>query len=198
MSASLAASACPISADLRETAPPSPDTLAYSFTLPAGAASSRVARAATRVVLQSHGLEDMTEAAVQVVAELAACACRFTPDAEVYVSLRYREGALRVVLFDGHPRHSHPRLVAACDARRRGRCGCWGVWCGCVVGSGGLGRLGSRGVGRGCGRWCLGGGLGSLQGWRVGGGDAGVGRCHSCSSAQVRARSASAVAPACV
>ncbi|WRZ19682.1 ATP-binding protein [Streptomyces sp. NBC_00243] len=119
MSASLAASACPVSADLRETAPPSPDTLAYSFTLPAGAASSRIARAATRVVLQSHGLEDMTEAAVQVVAELAACACRFTPDAEVYVSLRYREGALRVVLFDGHPRHSHPRLVAACDARRR-------------------------------------------------------------------------------
>ncbi|WP_327431825.1 ATP-binding protein [Streptomyces sp. NBC_01236] len=119
MIASVAVSACPLSTGAAETPPPSPDSLAYSFTLPAGAASSRVARAATRVVLQTHGLDDMTDAAVQVVAELAACACRFTPDAEVYMSLRYREGALRVILYDGHPRHVHPRLVAACDARRR-------------------------------------------------------------------------------
>ena len=120
MSVSLTASACPVSIDVRETPPPpSPDTLAYSLTLPAGPVSSRIARAATRVALQAHGLEDMTEAAVQVVAELAACACRFTPDAEVYVSLRYRDGALRVILYDGHPRHSHPRLAAICDARRR-------------------------------------------------------------------------------
>ncbi|WP_406473308.1 ATP-binding protein [Streptomyces sp. NBC_01615] len=119
MSTTVAVSACPLSADARETPSPSPDTLTYSFTLPAGPASSRVARAATRVVLQTHGLDDMTDAAVQVVAELAACACRFTPDAEVYMSLRYREGALRVILYDGHPRHVHPRLVAACDARRR-------------------------------------------------------------------------------
>ncbi|WP_330307386.1 MULTISPECIES: ATP-binding protein [unclassified Streptomyces] len=119
MSTTVAVSACPLSTDLEKTPPPSPDTLAYSFTLPAGPASSRVARAATRVVLQTHGLDDMTDAAVQVVAELAACACRFTPDVEVYMSLRYREGALRVILYDGHPRHVHPRLVAACDARRR-------------------------------------------------------------------------------
>lgn len=119
MSASVAVSACPISTDEWETPPPSPDTLAYSFTLPAGPASPRIARAATRVVLQVHGLEGMTDAAVQVVAELAACACRFTPDSEVYVSLRYREDALRVILYDGHPRHSYPRLAAACDARRR-------------------------------------------------------------------------------
>ncbi|MDN3024937.1 ATP-binding protein [Streptomyces sp. S.PB5] len=120
MSAVLSVSACPLSDDVREFAPPSPDSLAYSFTLPAGPMSSRVARAATRVVLRAHELEDMTDAAVQVVAELAACACRFTPDAEVYVSLRFRDGALRVSLYDGHPRHSHPRLVEACDARRRG------------------------------------------------------------------------------
>lgn len=24
-----------------------------------------------------------------------------------------------MILYDGHPRHSHPRLAAACDARRR-------------------------------------------------------------------------------
>ncbi|MFD4530091.1 ATP-binding protein [Streptomyces sp. NPDC058470] len=119
MSSSPVVSACPVNADVRDASPPSPDTLAYSFTLPAGPVSSRIARAATRVALQAHGLEDMTEAAVQVVAELAACACRFTPDASVYVSLRFREGELRVILYDGHPRHSHPRLAAACDARRR-------------------------------------------------------------------------------
>ncbi|WP_223190025.1 ATP-binding protein [Streptomyces sp. TRM68416] len=121
MSTSIAGtvSPCPLSTDERRTPPPSPDTLAYSLTLPAGPASARIARAATRVVLQTHGLADMTDAVVQVVAELAACACRFTPDSEVYVSLRYRDGDLRVILYDGHPRHTHPRLAAACDARRR-------------------------------------------------------------------------------
>jgi hypothetical protein len=119
MSASPAVSACPMSTELLKTPPPSPDTLAYSFTLPAGPTSPRIARAATRVVLQTHGLDDMTDAVVQVVGELAACACRFTPDSEVYVSLRYRDGEVRVILYDGHARHSHPRLAAACDARRR-------------------------------------------------------------------------------
>lgn len=56
---------------------------------------------------------------MHVVNELATCACRFAPDAEVYVSLRYRDGALRVILCDGHPRHAHPRLATACDTRRR-------------------------------------------------------------------------------
>lgn len=119
MSAPSAVSACPMSSELLNTPPPSPDTLAYSFTLPAGPTSPRIARAATRVVLQTHGLADMTDAVVQVVGELAACACRFTPDSEVYLSLRYREGEVRVILYDGHARHSHPRLAAACDARRR-------------------------------------------------------------------------------
>jgi len=100
-------------------APPTPETLAYSLTLPAAPQSPSIARAATRVVLRAHGLQDVTDAAVQVVSELAACACRFTPTAEVYVSLRYREGALRVNIYDGHPRHAHARLSAACDARRR-------------------------------------------------------------------------------
>ncbi|MFE0419762.1 hypothetical protein [Streptomyces tendae] len=43
--------------------PPSPEMLTYSFTLPAGPTSPRVARVATRAVLQGHGLEDMTDAA---------------------------------------------------------------------------------------------------------------------------------------
>ncbi|MDL2080184.1 ATP-binding protein [Streptomyces sp. GXMU-J15] len=112
-------SPCPLSTDERGTPPPSLGTLAYSLTLPGSPASAGIARAATRVVLQAHGLADMTDAAVQVVAELVACACRLTPDSEVYMSLRYRDGGLRVILYDGHPRHTHPRLAAACDTRRR-------------------------------------------------------------------------------
>ncbi|MFB6556357.1 hypothetical protein [Streptomyces sp. NPDC056405] len=61
----------------------------------------------------------MTEAAVQVISELVTCASRFTPTAEVYMALRYRDEALRVILYDSHARHTHPRLAAACEARRR-------------------------------------------------------------------------------
>lgn len=114
-------STCPVFRDGLDAAPvpPSPDSLTFSLTLPAGPASSRVARVAARAALQSHGLDDMADATLQVVGELAACASRFTPGEEVYLSLRYRESALRVVLYDGHRRHEHPRLVEACDARRR-------------------------------------------------------------------------------
>ncbi|MFB7928765.1 ATP-binding protein [Streptomyces sp. NPDC056039] len=99
--------------------PPTPETLAYSLTLPAALQSPAIARAATRTILRAHDLTDVTDAAVQVVSELASCACRFTPAAEFYVSLRYRETALRVILYDGHPRHTNSRLAAACDTRRR-------------------------------------------------------------------------------
>ncbi|WP_328438779.1 ATP-binding protein [Streptomyces sp. NBC_00444] len=109
---------CPNPTDLPPS-PPTPEALTYSFTLPAAPKSPAIARAATRTILQAHGLEDVAEAAVQAVSELAACACRFTTAAEVYVSLRYREDALRVILYDAHPRHTNPRLSAACDARRR-------------------------------------------------------------------------------
>lgn len=50
---------------------------------------------------------------------LPAPACLFTPSDSVYLSLRYRDDALRISLYDGHPRHSHRRLAAACDGRRR-------------------------------------------------------------------------------
>ncbi|WP_327353744.1 ATP-binding protein [Streptomyces sp. NBC_01304] len=99
--------------------PPAPDELTYSLTLPTGPATPAIARAATRRILAEHGLQSLTDAAVQTVGELTATACQFTPTSEVYVSLRYREGALRVILYDGHPRHANPRLAAQCDARRR-------------------------------------------------------------------------------
>ncbi|MFB8772432.1 ATP-binding protein [Streptomyces broussonetiae] len=105
---------CPLT-----TPPPPPASLSYSLTLPASLRSPAVARTATRAILKAHDLEDVTDAAVQVVGELTSAACRLTPTAEIYVSLRYREDALRVILYDGHPRHAHPRLAAACDTRRR-------------------------------------------------------------------------------
>ncbi|MCT7351198.1 ATP-binding protein [Streptomyces sp. 15-116A] len=112
---------CPIAApaDAPLTDPPTPDTLSYSLTLPAAPQSPAIARAATRTILRAHGLPDMTDAAVQVVAELTACAYRLTPATDLYLSLRYRDGTLRVVLYDTHPRHTHPRLATACDTRRR-------------------------------------------------------------------------------
>ncbi|MEV0318911.1 ATP-binding protein [Streptomyces sp. NPDC050658] len=99
--------------------PPSAESLAYSLTLPAGLASPAVARQAAKAILRAHDLLDVTDAAAQVLGELTACACRFTPTAEVYVSLRYRDGALRVIVYDGHPRHTNPRLAANCDTRHR-------------------------------------------------------------------------------
>ncbi|MFF0166150.1 ATP-binding protein [Streptomyces prasinus] len=114
------ASLCPIAAPGdKPPVPPAPEALAYSLTLPSAPRSPAIARAATRTVLKAHGLDDVTDAAVQVVGEMTACSYRLAPAAEVYVSLRYRDDALRVVLYDAHPRHTHPRLAAACDARRR-------------------------------------------------------------------------------
>ncbi|MFF3657399.1 hypothetical protein [Streptomyces olivochromogenes] len=44
--------------------------------------------------------------------------CQFTESPDFYLSLRYRGGAFRMIVYDRHPRHTHPRLTAACDARR--------------------------------------------------------------------------------
>ncbi|MFJ9466904.1 ATP-binding protein [Streptomyces caniferus] len=112
-----AASICPHPVDTRT--PRVPETLACSLTLPAALASPAVARSTARTILEAHGLHDAAAAAVQVIGELAACACLFTPSDSVYLSLRYRDEALRISLYDGHPRHAHRRLAAACDGRRR-------------------------------------------------------------------------------
>ncbi|MFI1365750.1 ATP-binding protein [Streptomyces griseochromogenes] len=116
--------------------PPTPEGLTYSLTLPAAPQSPAIARAATHTILLAHDLEDVSEPAVQVAGELTGCACRFTPAADVYMSLRYRDDALRVILYDGHPRHTHARLATACDSRRRDTLGvlagvvraCQGDW----------------------------------------------------------------------
>ncbi|WP_399888097.1 ATP-binding protein [Streptomyces sp. BBFR51] len=99
--------------------PPIPETLAYSFTLPAALASPALARAATREVLRAHDLADMLDPALQTVGELTAVACQFTESQNYYLTLRYRFDTLRVIAYDSHPRHTSPRLATACDTRRR-------------------------------------------------------------------------------
>ncbi|MGW3728987.1 ATP-binding protein [Streptomyces sp. NPDC000851] len=98
---------------------PTPETLAYSFTLPAALASPALARAATREVLKAHGLTDMLDPALQAVGELTATACQFTESPDYYLSLRYRADTLRLIAYDSHPRHTQPHLATACDTRRR-------------------------------------------------------------------------------
>ncbi|MET8247720.1 ATP-binding protein [Streptomyces sp. NPDC005202] len=98
---------------------PTPDTLAYSFTLPASLASPAFARTAAREILRAHGLHDMLDPALQAVGELTATACQFTESPNYYLRLRYRTGTLRLIAYDSHPRHTHPNLATACDTRRR-------------------------------------------------------------------------------
>ncbi len=117
--ATVEATVCPIPKGASVQDPPTAESLTYSFTLSAGPVGPRIARETAKTVLKAHGLADMRDAAVQVVGELAACAWRFTPTPEIYVCLRYREEALRVIVYDGHPRHTHPRIAASCDSQRK-------------------------------------------------------------------------------
>lgn len=98
---------------------PTPETLAYSLTLPAALASPALARAATRAILAAHGLADMLDATLQAVGELTATAARFTQSPNFYLSLRYRADVFKAIVYDSHPRHTQPNLAAACDTRRR-------------------------------------------------------------------------------
>jgi hypothetical protein len=98
---------------------PTPESLSYSFTLPAAPTSPALARMATRHVLATHGLGDLVDDALLAVSELVTCACRFTEAPDIYLSLRFRADVLRVVVYDSHPRHINSRLSAACDAQRR-------------------------------------------------------------------------------
>ncbi|MBQ1094543.1 ATP-binding protein [Streptomyces sp. b94] len=113
-------SRCPVApAYPADPTPPVPETLAYSFTLPAALSSPALARATARHVLRTHGLTDMLDPALQAVGELTAVACQFTESVNYYLTLRYRFSALRVIAYDSHPRHTSPHLATACDTRRR-------------------------------------------------------------------------------
>jgi hypothetical protein len=117
LEASASYTRCPPPLHLGE---PHPGNLAYSLTLPSATSTPAIAHEAAEIILDAHGLDDVIEPALLLVRELASYACRFTTAGEeIYLSLRQREDALRLTVFDTHPRHEQPRLLASCDKLRR-------------------------------------------------------------------------------
>ncbi|MEV7865674.1 ATP-binding protein [Streptomyces sp. NPDC088124] len=104
----------------RRNRPPRPEGLAYSFTLPGEPHCAATARTTIRSALEVHGLAAYTDLAVLVATELVGTAVKLTPGRELYLSLRYRRGAVRLVLWDQHPHHIDPDDVSVCEERRRG------------------------------------------------------------------------------
>ncbi|MBT2407511.1 ATP-binding protein [Streptomyces sp. ISL-87] len=102
-----------------EGAPPSPDALTCSLTVPGEAYSAQIARSTVRAVLHAHRLDPLASAAVQVTGELVAASRRLDPGRSLYLSVRYRDDSLRLTVYDGHTPHTQPRLAAHCEARRR-------------------------------------------------------------------------------
>ncbi|MFA7765036.1 ATP-binding protein [Streptomyces sp. NRRL S-448] len=112
--------ACPVSPpETTVGEPPALDTLACSLTVPGEPLGAQVARAAVRAVLRAYRLDPLEPAAVQVAGELVAAAWMSDPGRSLYLSVRYRDDALRLTAYDGHAPHAHPRLAAHCEARRR-------------------------------------------------------------------------------
>ncbi|MFB0628253.1 ATP-binding protein [Streptomyces sp. AB3(2024)] len=99
--------------------PPAPDGLACSLTVPGAPCSAQIARSAVRSVLHAYRLDPLAPAALQVTGELIATTWHLEPGRSLYLSVRYRDDALRLSVYDGHAPHSHPRLAAHCEARRR-------------------------------------------------------------------------------
>ncbi|MBM7437341.1 ATP-binding protein [Streptomyces sp. HB132] len=78
-----------------------------------------VGRHAVTAALSTYGLRSHGWPAALAVTELIAVNAALTPGRELYLSLRHRDGALRLVLWDQHPRHADPDTLALCDVRRR-------------------------------------------------------------------------------
>ncbi|MER6607507.1 ATP-binding protein [Streptomyces sp. NPDC000927] len=97
----------------------SPGVLAMGFTLPGDVRSASISRTAVGAGLAGHGLGPYVWPTVHVVSELVAVAVRVSPGKEVYVSVRHRDDALRIVVWDQHPQHADPDMTALCGARRR-------------------------------------------------------------------------------
>ncbi|MEH6374719.1 ATP-binding protein [Streptomyces sp. KLMMK] len=98
---------------------PEPSALSYSFTVPGDPRSAPVVRATVRSVLRIHGISAIEEPVLSVAGELIACAARFAPGQEIYHSLRWCDGALRIVNWDAHHAHSDARQAAHCTACRK-------------------------------------------------------------------------------
>ncbi|MER6519045.1 ATP-binding protein [Streptomyces sp. NPDC001553] len=101
-------------------APPSPSALSYSLTLPGEPYSAALARRTVASVLRTHRLDALVAAAAQVTGELMAAGWHSSPGDGLYLSVRYRDDSLRLIVYDAHAAHPHPPLAALCEARRRG------------------------------------------------------------------------------
>ncbi|WP_235490466.1 ATP-binding protein, partial [Streptomyces roseoverticillatus] len=96
-----------------------PSALSYSFTVPGDPLSAPIVRATIRTVLRAHGLTAVEEPTLSIAGELVACATRFAPGQDLYHSLRWCDGALRIVNWDAHHAHSDPHQAAHCTACRK-------------------------------------------------------------------------------
>lgn len=103
--------------------PPEVEKLNYAVRLPGGASCVGTARCAARSMVIRHGLGELADTASLAASELVACAHGFTPDQEMMLKIRWRFGALRIVVYDQHPTHSSPEVSEECR-RRRSR----GMW----------------------------------------------------------------------
>ncbi|MDF6019095.1 hypothetical protein [Streptomyces sp. JH34] len=69
--------------------------------------------------LPTYGFRSHAWPVTHAVTELIAVNAALTPGRDLYLSLRQRDGALRLVLWDQHPRHADPDALAGCELRRR-------------------------------------------------------------------------------
>ncbi|MFG2592247.1 ATP-binding protein [Streptomyces sp. NPDC048438] len=93
--------------------------LVLSLTLPGDPRSAAVGRHAVAASLPRYGLHSFAWPVTLAVTELIAVNAALTPGRELYLSLRHRDDALRLVLWDQHPRHTDPDTLALCEVRRR-------------------------------------------------------------------------------
>ncbi|WP_406454220.1 ATP-binding protein [Streptomyces sp. NBC_00876] len=93
--------------------------VALSFTLPGDLRSASIARTASAAALEAHGLARYVWPVAHTVSELVSVTARMSPGRELYVSLRHREDAVRLLVWDQHPHHTELDTAALCEVRRR-------------------------------------------------------------------------------
>ncbi|WP_371606174.1 ATP-binding protein [Streptomyces sp. NBC_01213] len=93
--------------------------LVLSLTLPGDPRSASVGRHAVTAALPSYGFRSHAWPVTHAVTELISVNAALTPGRDLYLSLRQRDGALRLVLWDQHPHHADPGTLVLCELRRR-------------------------------------------------------------------------------
>ncbi|MFC9246783.1 hypothetical protein ACFT7S_23155 [Streptomyces sp. NPDC057136] len=80
-------------------------------------------RAVVTAALHAHGLASYTWPAAQIASELVAVNATLTPQKDLYLSLRHRDDALRLLVWDQHPDHAGPGSPSSARSGVGGRCG---------------------------------------------------------------------------